>query len=162
MDQTAGSKIMQDRTNEWCFNVHHQNTGRRTKSYSDSKLASNSGTTGTMTRPVAVPWSSVIQTALWLPVGLPWSAQLPCQTNVWSREQSAPFPGFGQSVTGQGRFRAAMPMWRLTDNSDSISGQRRRRKYQRPTERERRAIIDAHLSGDEWKRDFKTSERRHG
>ena len=48
-----------------------------------------------------------------------------------------------------------MPVWRLTDNTDSISGQRRRRKYQRPTEGERRAIIDAHLAGDEWKRDFK-------
>ena len=44
-----------------------------------------------------------------------------------------------------------MPVWRLTDNSDSISGQRRKRKYQRPTEGERRAIIDAHLAGDEWK-----------
>ena len=55
-----------------------------------------------------------------------------------------------------------MPVWRLTDNSDSISGQRRKRKYQRPTEGERRAIIDAHLAGDEWKRDFKTSEGRHG
>ena len=55
-----------------------------------------------------------------------------------------------------------MPVWRLTDNSDSISGQRQRRKYQRPTKRERRAIIDAHLAGDEWKRDFKTSEGRHG
>ena len=80
-----------------------------------------------------------------------------------ARKQSAPFSEFGQSVTGQGRwFRAAMPVWRLTDNSDSISGQRRRRKYQRPTERVRRAIIDAHLAGDEWKRDFKTSVGRHG
>ena len=61
-----------------------------------------------------------------------------------------------------GSVQAAMPVWRLTDNTDSISGQRRRRKYQRPTERERRAIIDAHLAGDEWKRDFKTSEGRHG
>ena len=55
-----------------------------------------------------------------------------------------------------------MPVRRLSDNSDSISGQRRRHKYQRPTERERRAIIDAHLAGDEWKRDFKTIEGRHG
>ena len=55
-----------------------------------------------------------------------------------------------------------MPVWRLTDNSDSISGQRRRHKYQRPTKRERRAIIDAHLAGDEWKRDFKTIVERHG
>ena len=47
-------------------------------------------------------------------------------------------------------------------DSDSISGQRRKRKYQRPTEGERRAIIDAHLAGDEWKSDFKTSEGRHG
>ena len=68
----------------------------------------------------------------------------------------------GQLCTGQSRFRAAMPVWRLTDNSDSISGQRRRRKYQRPTEGERRNIIDAHLAGDEWKRDLKTSEGRHG
>ena len=112
--------------------------------------------------PVAVPWSSVIQTALRLPVGLPWSLQLPCQTNMWPRKQSAPFSEFGRSITGQGRFRAAMPVWRLTDNTDSISGQRRKRKYQRPTERERRAIIDAHLAGDEWMRDFKTSEGRHG
>ena len=55
-----------------------------------------------------------------------------------------------------------MPVWPLTDNTDSISGQRRKRKYQRPTERERRAFIDAHLAGDEWMRDFKTSEGRHG
>ena len=105
--------------------------------------------------PVAVPWSSVIQTALWLPVGLPWSPQLPCQTNVWPRKQSAPFSEFGRSISGQGRFRAAMPVWRLTDNTDSISGQRRRRKYQRPTEGERRAIIDAHLADDDRKRDLK-------
>ena len=51
---------------------------------------------------------------------------------VTSRKQSAPFAEFGRSVTGQGRFRAAMPVWRLTDNSDSILGQRRRRKYQLP------------------------------
>ena len=112
--------------------------------------------------PVAVPWSFVIQTALWLPVGLPWSPQLPCQTNVWPRKQSAPFSEFGRSITGQGRFRAAMPVWRLTDYTDSISGQRRKRKYQRPTEGERRAIIDAHLAGDDRRRDFKKSGGRHG
>ena len=39
--------------------------------------------------------------------------------------------------------------------TDSISGQRRRRKYQRPTEGERRAIIDAHLADDDRKRDLK-------
>ena len=58
------------------------------------------------------PWLSVIQTALWLPVSLPWSPKLPCQTNVWPRKQSGPFSEFGRSVTGQGRFRAAMPVWR--------------------------------------------------
>ena len=30
--------------------------------------------------PVAAPWLSVIQNALWLPVGLRWSPKLPCQT----------------------------------------------------------------------------------
>ena len=37
------------------------------------------------------------------------------------RKQSAPFSEFGQSVTGWGRFRVALPVWRLTDNTDSMS-----------------------------------------
>ena len=82
--------------------------------------------------PIAVPWSSVIQTALWLAMGLPWSPQLPCQTNMWPRKQSAPFSKNGRSVTGWGRFRAALPVWRLTDNTDSMSGQRRRRTSSPP------------------------------
>ena len=76
--------------------------------------------------PIAVPWSALIQTALWLAVGLPCSPQLPCQTNMWPRKQSVPFSEFGRSVRGWGRSRAALPVWRLTDNTDSMSEQRRR------------------------------------
>ena len=50
----------------------------------------------------------------------------------------------------------------LQVRTDSISGQRRRRKYQRPTEGERRAINDAYLAGYDRKRDLKKSEGRHG
>ena len=35
-------------------------------------------------------------------------------------------------MTGWGRFRAALPVWRLTDNTDSMSGQRRRRTSSPP------------------------------
>ena len=110
--------------------------------------------------PIAVPWSSVIQIALWLAVGLPWSPQLPCQTNMWPRKQSAPFSEFGRSVTGWGRFRAALPVWRLTDNTDSMSGQRRRRTNSPPrgaTHHHRRPA----MTTSKWQRDFKSSQGRH-
>ena len=101
-----------------------------------------------------------------LPCDSPWV--FPDRSNFHVKQtcepvsNQAPFSEFGRSITGQGRFRAAMPVWRLTDNTDSISRQRRKRKYQRPTEGERRAIIDAHLASDEKMRDCKSSEGRHG
>ena len=101
-----------------------------------------------------------------LPCDSPWV--FPDRPNFHVKQTCDPvsnqrhFPNSGRSITGQGRFRAVMPVWRLTDNSDSFSGQRRKRKYQQPIEGERRTIIDAHLAGDEWKRDFKTSEGWHG
>ena len=51
---------------------------------------------------------------------------------MWTRKQSTPFSEFGQSVTGWGRFKVALPVWRLTDNTDSMSGQRRRRTSSPP------------------------------